>query len=139
MITEQYVTFDTAKMLKKAGFDIPCNRLFLKDGCPGITAEEENHNDVTCNAYSRPSQQLSARWIREVHGLNISACFNYNTFGKAEKGWFYMRDDTNRNDTDSVYCGLKDYKSYEDAFEAGLQETLRLIIKKNEEHEQRNH
>lgn len=122
MIAEQYVTFETAQLLKEAGFDIPCNRLFLKDGCPGITAEEENHNDVTCNAYSRHTQALAARWIREVHNLHV--------WCKLTKymDWFYCIDRIEPYEQYSIVSEA-DFSSFEKSLEAGLQEALRLIIK----------
>lgn len=128
MITEQYVTLETAKLLKEAGFDIPCFVQYTERATTWRCDCPENFNKYQC-ATSCPTQQLSARWLREVHGLNIVACFNDNAFTDAEKGWFYMREDTNRNDPDSVYCDFKDYKTYEEAIEAGLQESLKLIIK----------
>lgn len=127
MITEQYVTFETAKMLKKAGFDIPCERMFLKDGCPGITAEKENHNDITCNAYSRPTQQLAARWLREVHHYAVCIWFT-----KDHEKWFYAYGNMDKIVFDTDY-NISEYKydSYEAALEEGLQECLKLIIKRN--------
>ena len=127
MITEQYVSFETAKMLEEAGFDVPCKRLFLKDGCPGITEEEENHNDVTCNSYSRPSQSLVARWLREVHKLHI--CVDVNA-----SGWYYgiYKTDSGTYISGGCQCGPNDggcWDSYEEALEAGFQKALRLIIK----------
>lgn len=130
MITEQYVTFDTAKMLKEAGFDIPCQRLFLKGGCPGITDEEENHNDVTCNSYSRPTQQLAARWMREVHKLHI-VCETLK-YG----GWFYCITKLEPYE-DNVVISESNIPNFEEALEAGLQECLKLIIK-NKENEKDN-
>ena len=122
MITEQYVTFETAQLLKEAGFDIPCNRLFLKDGCPGITAEEENHNDVTCNAYSRPTQALAARWLREVHNLHVWCELTEYI------DWFYCIDRIEPYEQYSIVSEA-DFSSFEKSLEAGLQEALRLIIK----------
>lgn len=121
MITEQYVTFQTAQLLKEAGFDIPCKRLFLKDGCPGITAEEENHNDATCNAYSRPTQALAARWLREVHHIFIMLT-------PVIKGWLYDIFDLKKHQY--ILCNEEAFsEQYEEAFEEALQEALRLIIK----------
>ncbi|HIY88177.1 MAG TPA: hypothetical protein H9824_05680 [Candidatus Bacteroides pullicola] len=132
MITEQYVSFGTAKLLKKAGFDEVCATFYSsKEGAPVLL--HSRNSELEKKHYSRPTQALAARWLREVHGLNISACFNSNTYKSAVKGWFYMREDTNRNDPDSVYCDIQDYESYEAAFEAGLQKALKLIIKNKEQ------
>lgn len=121
MITEQYVTFQTAQLLKEAWFDIPCKRLFLKDGCPGITAEEENHNDATCNAYSRPTQALAARWLREVHHIFI-------ILTPMTDGWMYDLYDLKKYQY-IILSKDAGIVTYEESFETALQETLRLIIK----------
>ena len=33
MIEEQYVSFDTAKLLKEAGFDVPCTLQYTEGKC----------------------------------------------------------------------------------------------------------
>lgn len=75
MIKEQYVDFDTAKLLKKKGFDEGCSFVFHKDSngllpCswPTTNSEvsEENENMVTL-----PTQAMACRWLREVHKLDI--------------------------------------------------------------------
>ena len=103
MIEEQYVSFDTAKMLKEAGFKANC--AFILD---------DNQERLY-----RPTQALAARWLREVHHLNVYACFDYVCFDDGERKWFFMRENTM----------IISYDSYEQALEAGLQEAVKLIKK----------
>lgn len=130
MIKEQFVSFETAKLLKEAGFNEQCR--YNYDNVGGFRwfkiGEPTPKGWVPC-----PTQALAARWLREVHGLNISACFIYDKSMESGKGWFYMREDTNQNESNSVYCSIENYKSFEEAFEVGLKETLQLIIKNKEQ------
>lgn len=51
MIEEQFVSFDTAKMLKEAGFDITCLYCYTSDG-----EKEETHIPIaekTCGKRTR--------------------------------------------------------------------------------------
>ena len=70
MITEDYVSYETAKLLKKSGFDsneISCINVFkghtYKIQDTVIDADE----DVTI-----PTIQLAMKWLREVHHLFIA-------------------------------------------------------------------
>ena len=126
MIEEQYVSFDTAKLLKEAGFNEPCR--YSYDNVGGFRwfkiGEPTPKGWVPC-----PTQALAARWLREVHHLNIYACFDYVCFEDGERKWFFMRENTMLNDYTSVYSSIISYDSYEQALEAGLQETVKLINK----------
>lgn len=127
MITEQYVTFDTAKMLKKAGFDCRVNRYFQIPYFSGEAKEKSmltaiNNNRYPRN-YSRPTQAVAARWLREVYHYAVCIWFT-----KDHEKWFYAYRTV--FDTDYNISEYK-YDSYEAALEAGLQECLKLIIKRN--------
>ena len=128
MIEEQFVSFDTAKMLKEAGFDVPCTSQYTEGKCIWNVGYPYNFNQDEFG-YSRPTQALAARWLREVHHLNVYACFDYVCFDDGERKWFFMRENTMINDYTSVYCSIISYDSYEEALEAGLQEAIKLIKK----------
>ena len=128
MIEESYVSFDTAKLLKEAGFDVPCFNQYTERGTIWHCDCPENFNKSQC-VTSCPTQALAARWLREVHHLNVYACFDYVFFDDGERKWFFMRENTMINDYTSVYCSIISYDSYEEALEAGLQEAIKLIKK----------
>ena len=128
MIGEQFVSFDTAKLLKEAGFDVPCTSQYTEGKCIWNVGYPYNFNQDEFG-YSRPTQALAARWLREVHHLNVYACFDYVCFDDGERKWFFMRENTMINDYTSVYCSIISYDSYEQALEAGLQEAIKLIKK----------
>ena len=128
MIGEQFVSFDTAKLLKEAGFDVPCTSQYTEGKCIWNVGYPYNFNQDEFG-YSRPTQALAARWLREVHHLNVYACFDYVCFDDGERKWFFMRENTMINDYTSVYCSIISYDSYEEALEAGLKHGLELVKK----------
>lgn len=77
MIEESFVSFDTARMLKEAGFDVPCRDFFTieDNGNVVMTVARScrGHNSFEDCFISRPTQALAARWLREVHNLHVTA------------------------------------------------------------------
>lgn len=76
MITEDYVNFETAKLLKEKGFDVPTKYFFNTNGlcCQGESAYDWNDDkdvDDVYEDYSRPSIYVAMKWLREVHYIFI--------------------------------------------------------------------
>ena len=124
MIEESYVSFDTARMLKEAGFDVPCTSQYTEGECILDTDYPDNFNQDEFG-YSRPTLALAARWLREVH--HYAVCVWYSA--EREK-WFYAHGNLDDMMFDEEYS-ISDfiYDSYEQALEAGLQEAIKLIKK----------
>lgn len=78
-ISEDYVSFETAKLLKEKGFDQNCATYYL-DG----QVWRHYHGEVIPKGkqiYAAPTQAMSMKWLREVHGLHISLepCYDYDS------------------------------------------------------------
>lgn len=124
MIAEQYVSFDTAKLLKEAGFDALCYVQYSDIGVQWDSTSPSNFN-VDDWGYSCPTQALAARWLREVHHYAVCVWFS-----KDHEKWFYAHGNMDNIMFDTDYCISEYiYDSYEEAFEAGLQEAIKLIKK----------
>ena len=123
MITEQYVSFLTAKMLKEAGFDVPCTSQYT-EGMGVWNVEYPYDFNADFSGYSRPAQALAARWFREVHNISI-------LLTPLLDGW--MVDLFDLVKYQYILCN-KDTMAdtYEEALEDGLQEALQVIIKRKE-------
>ena len=108
MIEEQFVSFDTAKMLKEAGFEAECGFIVDDDG----------------RKLYRPTQALAARWLREVYNVAI-----YSLYDDDMEQWFYVVDAFTKNPVINGFQSGSEYDDYESAFEDGLREAIKLIKK----------
>ena len=135
MIGEQFVSFDTAELLKEAGFEANLKTRYVEEEKDewafwdsGTKRSDYNYFDDTIAC---PTQALAARWLREVHGIHVYAIqtnLPYTEPQTTKWEWGYVIgkiDDPNSNiATCEMYFG-----SYEDAFEAGVAKCLELIKK----------
>lgn len=81
MITEDYVSFETAKLLKEKGFDVPTTTLYNQNGDFGLCEGFTNGMKTLCNTdltkyyrsdfISAPSQAMAMRWLRKAHDIFI--------------------------------------------------------------------
>ena len=124
MITEDYVSFEVAKLLKEKGFDVPCIGVYS-------VRSKEFHLDCTrrCNngglfEYAAPSLATARKWLREEYYIyadpikqgNYNDCSEYYTWIVARMGIIH------RNST------VADKLSYEEACEAALKYSLENLI-----------
>lgn len=84
MIKEDYVSLETAKLLKEKGFDEKCMSYYghgeFHLGSPKYMRSNTDRDGVACNgvpydAYNAPTIQMAVKWLRDVHGLIISVNF----------------------------------------------------------------
>lgn len=126
---EELVTLETAKLAKEKGFNI------FTDVCFANTPNSDNKqykkiklhhshsvgsvdsfgNILTIVAYA-PTQSLLAKWLREEHNIHLIAYKNINIDGY---DWCFITTDGITN--------INSYKTYEEAYEIGLQEALKQI------------
>ncbi len=75
MITEDYVSFEVAKLLKEKGFNVPhyyCSRVYSDKGTlQGV--ESVRFNGV--KYISAPTLQMAMKWLREKHRITIGTLF----------------------------------------------------------------
>ena len=120
------ITFETAKLAKEKGFPQEPNRLKIpyynykgefkgdvKDWLRKYLRKEDTSN---VESVSAPTQSLLAKWLREEHNIHLIAYKNINIDGY---DWCYITTDGITN--------INSYKTYEEAYEIGLQEALKLI------------
>ena len=123
------ITFETAKLAKEKGFPQEPNKLKIpyynyKGEFKGDVKDwlrkylrKEDTSDV--ESVSAPTQSLLAKWLREKHNIHLIAYKNINIDGY---DWCYITTDGITN--------INSYKTYEEAYEIGLQEALKLINNK---------
>ena len=120
------INFETAKLSKEKGFPQEPNRRKVpyynyKGEFKGDVTDflrkylrEEDTSDV--ESVSAPTQSLLAKWLREEHNIHLIAYKNINIDGY---DWCFITTDGITN--------INSYKTYEEAYEIGLQEALKLI------------
>lgn len=123
MIVEQFVSFDTARMLKEAGFDVPCTSQYTEGMGVWNVEYPYNFNEDEFG-YSRPTQALAERWLREVYNVAI-----YSLYDDDMGQWFYVVDAFTKNPVINGFQSGSEYDDYESAFEDGLREAIKLIKK----------
>ncbi len=75
MITEDYVSFETAKLLKEKGFDEDIDLWYDEKGEMFFRLKYSIRNDWRVIAKQRvylcPTLQMAIKWLREVHHIHI--------------------------------------------------------------------
>ena len=69
MITEDYVSFETAKLLKEKGFREICNKCYGIESKIFFSSIRSNDDDIM---YAAPTLQMAMKWLREVHHIVIT-------------------------------------------------------------------
>lgn len=129
-MTEEFVTLETAKLLKEKGFKEDVFTFYEVDCVEGDMIlsetydESENFNEKN-DCLSAPSQSLAQKWLRETKNIHICV---YNC--ACGYGYEISKADNGTHITSSVYEGPNDggkWDIYEEALEAGIKECLKLI------------
>lgn len=74
MITEDYVSFETAKLLKEKGFDERCNHYYKNEKYLvdlGYTNIHSYANSDLIEEFAAPTLQMAMKWIRIEHNIHI--------------------------------------------------------------------
>ncbi len=72
MITEDFCSFDVAKLLKEKGFDELCIFKYSSEGVrmkAGVAIDEWQNSELDDDECSCVSLQMAMKWLREVHKL----------------------------------------------------------------------
>lgn len=140
MITEDYVSFEIAKLLKEKGFDAECDYLYAdgeliraRGGACNWNSGETLFADYK-NECSAPTLQMAMKWLREVHHLFIGCeprlsftdfyWITANIYRVRKKSSLYHTEDV-----DDYHCvACCDSHSYEDACESAIKYCLEKLI-----------
>lgn len=130
MVKEEYVSFETAKLLKEKGFDVP--QIYLKNYFKGNAYRDDDSGElfVAEKDISVPTQALAMRWLREVHKLFIEIIYGvYNNDGWHIFDIYPINDEVlnfKQEDVEEVFN--EEYPSYEEACEAAIKFCLEKLI-----------
>jgi len=71
-ITENYVSFEVAKLLKEKRFEEHCKSLYRENGRVETVGNYNNIDDDKYISFSRPTQALVIKWLRIKHNIHVS-------------------------------------------------------------------
>ena len=121
-MTDDYVSFETARLLKEAGFDCPCIEYYtLEEGKIHGWADAEPYNQNEYKYYySRPTLSLAAKWLREENNIYVEVICKFTC-------WKFSL--INLNPVCIIKLTAGSFNTYEEALEEGLKEALERICK----------
>lgn len=108
-MTEELVTLETAKLLIEKGFN-ECRNV--------VDISNMSNDDLPKRCFLQPTQSIAQKWLRDNHSVHTAVDANGNGL------WYCRIYDT--KDYEFLF-ETKNYATYEEALEAGLQEALELI------------
>lgn len=125
MITEDYVSYEVAKLLREKGFDEPLFEFYV--GNENTIRYARNKEGFRLSElkgdfyYPHITHQMAMKWLREVHNIIIQI----ELYSKHGDYCFEVFKNTHRMivEKDEVY------NSYEEACEAGIKYCLINLIK----------
>lgn len=134
MITEDYVSFETAKLLKEKGFDEICEYEY---GVPNVDKDYVlqrffkpiKNSELINDAYTAPTLGMAMKWLREVHHCYIQVMLDSWACG-GHTGYYVVIQKTD-SDFEMMLSDALDevfYQTYEEACEAAIKYCLENLI-----------
>jgi len=123
IITEDYCSFEVARLLKEKGFDEECIGAYTETNHSiTIFNSKIKNSEYGIALYTAPTLQMAMKWLREVHNIFIEISVDEMLKDEGYQWALY------NNDTKEIkpYSGWGD--SYEEACEAALNYCLENLI-----------
>ena len=126
MITEDYVSFETAKLLKEKGFDWECIGYYVdyepNDVKYSFLGETNSTWESRC--CSAPTHQMAMKWLRDVHGIHLGILITFHHLPRKYEVHIMRLKEIN----DIVLCPYEDFDAYKEACEVGIRYCLENLI-----------
>ena len=147
MITEDYVSFETAKLLKEKGFDEACDKKYFGDDCSGpsyIRDSWEEGGDVCPMSnsdlddgskyadISAPTIQMAMKWLRKAHNIHIEVRITNHSLSSLidvpRYYWIIFNAKEVKWMDESTAHKPMSYETVEEAYEAAIKHCLKNLI-----------
>lgn len=138
MITEDYVSFETAKLLKENGFNEGCHSAwlynpkednseyfveYLAKGVENNTELEQFNEPDTDWAYSAPTLQMAMKWLRYEKNIHIKVhCSGHRNY------LVYAQSLVTAFPDFCIESATCSFNTYEEAVEAAIKYCLTNLI-----------
>lgn len=136
MIEEDYVSVETAKLLKKKGFDEEVKSYYSYDSEFKIYDFQEDDRWDTPNDWgeyylSAPTLQMVRKWLREKHHLHIEVRITNHTMSDMvnviKYYWVMCDTETGRWCDESTVYNVRAFDKSEEAEEDAIRHALEKI------------
>lgn len=122
---DQLISFKTAMLAQEKGFEGKCFYSYIGNDIHAqepIKGEEIKNNIF--NQYLAPTQSLLQKWLRKEHDIHIEVLISSHIMFT-----YYTTIHQYQISIDQlgVVCDTEECPTYEEAFEGGLKEALKLI------------
>lgn len=127
MITEDYVSFETAKLLNTKGFKGEFHKHYW-----GYEPGKEFLTDGSFNPeydYPAPTLQMAMKWLREVHNIYIQIMLDSWALGD-HSGYYIViqKTDSDFEEVSPVDIDVVFFQTYEEACETAIKYCLEKLI-----------
>lgn len=123
IITEDYVSFETSKLLAEKGFNIITEKCYILDNsglCAVSVGQLFNGKPQGKYEIAAPTLQMAMKWLRKVHNIYIQV----ELYNKHNDYCFELFRNTHR----LIMEKYEIYNSYEKAVETALNYCLTNLI-----------
>uniref|UniRef100_UPI00405674C0 hypothetical protein n=1 Tax=Alistipes sp. TaxID=1872444 RepID=UPI00405674C0 len=137
MITDELVSFETAKLAKEKGFDVPTDRYYhiyddivdaenslemTGNGCADF------YNSLNTYRCAAPTQSLLQRWLRQEKGIIVEVLSQATCSNDAKICyWWALRAKSNGITFDIEEDDSKTFENYEQALEDAITRALKEL------------
>lgn len=141
-MNQDYVSLETAKLLKEVGYDECCRFAYKEERFSNRdedyhcdewlenTYTTENYNNRDNGKYvcyfSKPLLYFAQKWLREKHNIHIEVSLENFTDGYI---WGYQILYIGEDCSDNSYDG--EFKTYQLALDAGIAKACKIIKEEN--------
>lgn len=132
MITEDYCSFEVAKLLKDKGFDEKCEYCYAYFDDNDIRVFElrpnKNVQNLAENRYPYVTHQIAMKWLREMYKKHCDIGYDIDL------EWYFQIIDLEKVEYDYPEIGYyhseneTNFKTYEEAVEEALKYLLKNVI-----------
>jgi hypothetical protein len=123
MITEDYISFETAKLLKEKGFDKKCFTVYNTDG----KFYDTRYGIAPSIEIPAPTLQMAMKWLREVHNYDVGVCLD--SYVEPYDNLYYIVIRRRKDKYENISpCEQAYYDTYEEACEAAIKYCLENLI-----------
>lgn len=121
MITEDYVSFETAKLLKEKGFDWCTYAYYEDEDNPNISLHASKAINWNKTEFiSKPTLQMAMKWLREEHDAIVNVFYD-----KDDEKWWCAE---HYRMLVGEYTLIGHHNTYEQACEAAIRYCLENLI-----------